>query len=1261
MTYDINSLGNGKYEVTMLTDTTWNAPLNKTSNLQVTIKVPTGGFEAGNVVEQIPGVDFGISEVITAPIEDPAYDYITISLQAASDFIPYFEGNTVHLFTFDNVGTCTGDSIRFMLADDPFTQPNSQNSSAGQYISVLGYGAADAPICIAKNAEICDAVVPAPPSCLVTYEIEELPGDIIQVSIISDTLWTGINNFTSAAQFTIKVPTGGFVVGSLTNLVGTWQLSATDIAPIEDPTSDYFTFILASPGNLNVFQDGVKVPVFTFKNDGTCQNGAVTLMADSDPFFPPNSNNSNVGQYMSPAGSQGEQILICLLNQPVNDCTDDPCASLSPNFGPLQGCEASAITFNDSTITNNDAITSWSWDFGDNSAVSTSQNPSHTYSSSGNFEVSLTVTTQGGCSATYMDFVTVFPSPGDAPVSSYSICNGAPVSIETPDNITTAIWTPTTGLDLTDPFNPIASPASTTVYTLTATNSYGCINTSQVTVIVVNKPVLNAVNVTPISDCNKSDASIQINATGVGNIEYGLDSGNGIVWQSSNTFANLTAGNYNVYVRNADGSCEVAYNNNPVVFVAPIAPTIINVASVQPVGCTNNGSITITATGGTAPLNYSIGGLAQNSGAFSGLDAGSYNIVVTNANGTCPVTAGPVVFTQPTPPSILTPIANQNICVGASSNISVQLSAAISTFTFTGTGVHSGETINGNTLNFIASAYAAGTTTYNLTLSEANGCSATTSFTITGVAVPTASFTVTPTICTNGDVVLNFNGTALNTAKLTWSLAGGVIKNASVQNANSPDSNTVVVNWATPGTKTITLEVDNGGCKVTSTQSISVSAFNPAATFAYTNATCGLNNGAIDLTVTGSGFNYTWSNSSTTPDLVNIAAGTYTVTISEPNSGCQSTASATITGSPVVNFSTTKTDATSCTGANGDGSIKITLNSGTSPFTYSVTGQTPVASPLPTLTFNNLVAGAYSVIVTDAVGCSNVQVITVGSLASQLTADVLTVDAGCTSNNGSVTATISNGQAPYNYSLFVNNQPIGSSDIPVNGNTVTLSGLAPSDYLFVIEDAAGCIIAASGNVAQMQGVFPATATITDASCGSNNGSIVLAGVPANANVAWSQTGNGIGLSAGIYTVTITETSGCTSSATYVVSTAGGADVTINSIIPASCGMANGTLVFTVTDGNSYSYVLLGTSIQGFGTPSVQNTMNGIPQGAYVLEITDLVTNSCKVYEVVVLPGSGAITLNTSTQYATGCGNHNGKISFSINGGQSPYTLSLIHI
>lgn len=780
------------------------------------------------------------------------------------------------------------------------------------------------------------------------------------------------------------------------------------------------------------------------------------------------------------------------------------------------------------------------------------------------------------------------------------------------------------------------------------------------TVNVVNKPVLDSVTVLPISDCNKSDASIQISAVGVNNIEYGLDDGSGsITWQTGDTFADLMAGTYLVYVRNADGSCPAAYNNNPIVINSPIAPAITNVASTPPNNCNNDGTITITATGGMPPLQYSIGGASQASNVFNGLGAGSYNIVVTNVDGSCGTADGPIVFTQPTPPTIVTPIANQNICVGSSVNISVQLSTTINTYAITGTGVHSGEVVNGNTLTFVASANAVGGSTYNVVLSEANGCSASSSFTLTGVAAPVATFTVSPVICTNGDVVLHNSSTNPN-AWLTWSLAGGQVVSASTQNSTSPDSSTMVVKWATAGTKSITLSVNNGGCIVTSSQTITVADFNPGATLAVTDATCGLANGAIDISVSGTGYTYSWSNGNTSDDIGGISAGAYTVTITEPTSQCKSTASATIGGSPAIDISNVQiVPATQCAGANGDGSVTVSVSGGTGPFTYSLSGITPVSSPLASITFSNLPALSYTLTVSDSKGCTDVQTVVVTSVSSQLSVAVTTVDAGCTTDDGSVSATVTGGSGAYTYSLYENNIPSGSN-IPVTGSTVALNGLAPGSYLIIFEDVNGCISAGSGTVLRKAGTFPATSTLTDAACGSSNGAIQLSNIPNGASFDWSVGGNAnplTNLVAGVYSATITESNGCMSSSTFVVNTTGGQDVTIDSITGSTCNLANGSITFTVTGGGQFSYKVLGSNLpSGFGTPDNSTLINNVPKGAYVLEITDLLQPSCQVYEVVVVSGSDAFQTNSTVKLATGCGNHNGEICIEISGGQMPYTV-----
>ncbi|MEK7254482.1 MAG: PKD domain-containing protein, partial [Bacteroidota bacterium] len=672
-----------------------------------------------------------------------------------------------NLFTFQNTGTCSSDSIYLMQNDDPFFPPNSQSANVGQQLTVAGYGGADVPVCIAGTGAVaCQSVPPAEPDCIATYVLEELPGGDFQVSMISDTTWTAPNNIVSSAQWTVKVPAGGFVPANLTSLIPgvSFSLASTYDAPSEDPSHDYISIILASPGTtLITFTKDQKVPLFTFTNDGTCQGDPVFLMDnETDPFFPPNSQSANVGQQLTVLGFGGADAPVCVQNLLADDCS--PCGTITagedkiicpggsalielgsvagtiewspttglsctdcpnptanpsvtttytvvvvdsngcvmtddldvivsigatPGFSAVDGCEGIAVNFNDTT-TSTDAIISWNWDFGDGTASSSQQHPTHIFSNSGNFEVSLTVTTGGGCNATISDFVTVFPSPGELPQDNFGICNGEGVTLQTPAALTSASWSPSTGLDDPNSLAPVATPSATTTYTVTLTNANGCTNQDQATVTVTNKPIIQDVVVIGASDCDAQSGggSIIVTASGVAALEFSID--NGQTWQASNIFSNLSPGsNYVVLVRLESDLCPVAYNGNPVTIGSAAAANISNVSFTHPSDCaTDDGTITITASGGIAPIQFSIDGGTtwQASNFFENLGGGTYQIRVSNADGSCVISDDDVVLNQPAPPTILTPVNDFTMCEGFTAQVSIQLSEDIQSQIITGQG-----------------------------------------------------------------------------------------------------------------------------------------------------------------------------------------------------------------------------------------------------------------------------------------------------------------------------------------------------------------------------------------------------------------------------------------------------------------------------------------------------------------------------------------------------------------------------------------------
>lgn len=159
--------------------------------------------------------------------------------------------------------------------------------------------------------------------CLVEYELELLADGSFQVSVIPDTTWNFPQNVTSTAQVTLVVPTGSFQVTGLSNLISGVVFNDNSIieAPIENPGFDYISFGLESLGTTSIpYEQGIKVPLFTFRNSLNCSGTEVRLMEnETDPFAFPNSQAINVGQQLTTIGS-GQDGLVCIKDPGLVPC-----------------------------------------------------------------------------------------------------------------------------------------------------------------------------------------------------------------------------------------------------------------------------------------------------------------------------------------------------------------------------------------------------------------------------------------------------------------------------------------------------------------------------------------------------------------------------------------------------------------------------------------------------------------------------------------------------------------------------------------------------------------------------------------------------------------------------------------------------------------------------------------------------------------------------------------------------------------------------
>lgn len=286
------------------------------------------------------------------------------------------------------------------------------------------------------------------------------------------------------------------------------------------------------------------------------------------------------------------------------------------------------------------------------------------------------------------------------------------------------------------------------------------------------------------------------------------------------------------------------------------------------------------------------------------------------------------------------------------------------------------------------------------------------------------------------------------------------------------------------------------------------------------------------------------------------------------------------------------------------GSATVTP-SGTGPYSY--TWNPNVGN---TATVNNLGAGTYTVTVTDGAGCQTTATGTVTATGSSVVVTVTSqADALCNAQcNGTVTVSGSGGPAPYTYSW--NTTPVQ--------NTATASNLCAGTYSVTVTDASGCSTVQSVTVNEPAALSVST-SIVDARCSLPNGEASATGQGGVSpyTYSWSTTpaqttATATGLSAGQYTVTITDANGCNQSDVAIVSNITTFNTSMQST-DVSCEAENcdGTVSVTPSDGTApYSYVWSDSLLQ------TTQMATGLCVGTYTVVITD--ANGCTATDSVAV-------------------------------------------
>jgi len=447
-----------------------------------------------------------------------------------------------------------------------------------------------------------------------------------------------------------------------------------------------------------------------------------------------------------------------------------------------------------------------------------------------------------------------------------------------------------------------------------------------------------SISATHISCNGISDGSATASATnGTSPYNYLWNTG-----ATNATINGLAIGTYSVTITDNNGITDSTS-------VTITQPTILVSNAIVDSNTTCNGfsdgGATASATGGTGLYTYTWSNGATNA-SITGVTADTYSVTITDANGCTDSTS--VTITEPTA-LVASSIVDSNTTCNGLANGGATASAA------GGTSPYSYTWSNGATNASITGAVAG---MYSITITDNSGCTDSTSITITEPALLEATTVADSNISCNG---LTDGGatasTTGGTGPYTYAWSNGS-SNASITGINA-------------GTYSVTV-TDHNGCTDSASVIITEPALIIAATIVDSNISCnGFSNGGATASATGgtSPYTYVWSNADTTVSITGIIASTYSVTITDHN-GCTDSASVIITEPTPLVTSTIVDSNTTCSG-NMDGGATSSASGGTGNYTYAWNNSAT------TVSITGVSANTYTVTITDANGCSNIETVNI--------------------------------------------------------------------------------------------------------------------------------------------------------------------------------------------------------------------------------------------------------------------------------------------
>jgi hypothetical protein len=629
------------------------------------------------------------------------------------------------------------------------------------------------------------------------------------------------------------------------------------------------------------------------------------------------------------------------------------------------------------------------------------------------------------------------------------------------------------------------------------------------TVTITEPEELNfAFETTPTSCNNGTNGSIEVTLVtgGTGNATYSL---NGTNYQSNSTFNNLSAGSYSVYTKDAAGCVATLIAN-----VDEPSAIAISVDNVIDLSCfeSGDGEIHVSATGGVGEYEYSLdGGDFISASDYTDLDAGTYSIVVSDANG-CQANTSATV-NQPT--EIQAAITEgASTCGNATGTIlAVANGGSGSGYSYSLDG---GSTTNG-TGSF--SSLAGGD--YIIWVEDGDGCVNVFDAQVADSDGPTIGGTATTDVsCFGGDNgTIEITSMATGTAPFQYSVDGGAQQSSNILTGLDAGDHTVLIEDAAGCLVDVTLTINEPSAIVVTLNGTDASCF--GGDDGAITAAAGGGTGALAYDLNGGGFVST----STFDDLT---AGNYIVTVKDALQ-CLGSASITIGEPTEIDLTVAYLDVT-CNGAD-NGQISATATGGTGTIEFSLDQSAWTTNGQ----FIDLPGDDYFVYARDANGCIVQEALTIDEPHALLLVGQVS-DVSCAGgDDGVIDLTVTGGTPGYMFQW---------SNFQQSEDAFNLS---EGTYTVDVMDANGCLASDSYIVDEPSNPIIVNGTVTNASSGTgSDGTVditVTGGTPPY-TFAWSNgatTEDLSQLSPGVYVVTVSDANGCESTTSYTVNFTVGLD------------------------------------------------------------------------------------------------------------------------